>query len=161
MAWQKVGDWKKVTNLVANIGKEMLAAQKISLMRVGLKAEGTAKKHISQQDLGWKPLKPATIAYKIRKGYSENILVMTSSYFQSITSWVVNDTVYAGVKRGVVHKKSGTEMGIIARVHEYGSLSGKIPARPLWQPTMEETIEWHLSKNSPVDIFVERMKKYH
>ena len=162
MAFKKIGDWEKVERLIKAIKPEMVAAKNQSLMRWGLKAEGIAKKHISMQDLNWKPLKPETLAAKIRKGYSENILVATSSYFQSITSWadLPNNTVYAGVKKEA-RDEEGNVIADIAKVHEYGSLSGRIPKRELWGPTFEEVMVWHFDKNTPERLFAERIKKYY
>lgn len=145
----KEGAWDKVRQLITSLKGDMKEARDLCLKRWGLKAEAIARGHISAQDLGWRPLKPKTIAAKVRQGYSENILVMTSSYFQSITSTVKGDTAFAGVKRGVKHK-SGQEMVKIAAVHEFGNTN--TPARPLWGPTYEETMQWTVKSNRPADI---------
>ncbi len=162
MAFKKVGNWEKVARLIKAIKPEMIAARNESLQRWGLKAEGLAKKHISMQDLNWKPLKPETLAAKIRAGYSTNILVQTSTYFQSITSWadLTGGMVFAGVKKQA-RDKEGNVLADIAAVHEYGSVSGKIPKRPLWQPTFEEVMVWHIAKNQPEKLFEARIKKYY
>lgn len=156
---KKIGDWIKVGRLVANIGGEMKKAQQESLRNFGMKVERIAVEHMSSQDLGWRRLKPATLARKIRKGYSENILIETSTYFQSITSWVDGDKVQAGVKRGV-REASGIEVADLAAIHEFGSRSGNIPARPLWQPSFEEALAWHRIHNSPVTIFMNKIRRY-
>jgi len=155
--FEKTGDWEEVKRVIASISGNMQMARKTSLMRFGLKAEGIAKKHISAQDLPWKPLKAATIRRKSNAGYSTNILTETSTYFRSITSYVVGETAYAGVKRDV-KEDDGTLVADIAKLHEYGSLSGKIPARELWLPTFEETVTWHIKSNQPAKIFVDIMK---
>lgn len=162
MAVRKTGDWGKVALLIGNLSKEMRHASVTSLRQFGLKAEGTAKKHMSNQDLGWAALKPATLAAKLRNGQSENILIATSSYFQSITSWVDEKdmTAYAGVKK-LAKNSEGDVIADIAAVHEYGSQSGIIPARPLWHPTFGETVKWFLTSNSRPDIiFLRNIKKY-
>lgn len=161
MGIRRTGNWRGVASLVDNLEKECKIAVDTSLKRFALKAEGTAKKHMRDQDLNWAPLKPATLAAKIRKGYSEKTLIRTSSYFQSITSWVdkSSDTAYVGVKKDA-KEKDGRHIHKIARIHEFGSMSGNIPARPLWEPTMEETIEWHKKKNNPADIFLRNIRKY-
>lgn len=159
MAVKKIGDWGKTKRLVVNLAPELRKSRELSLKRFGLKAEGTAKKHMSAQDLGWAPLKIATIAAKLRKGLSENILIATSSYFQSITSYVIDDTVYVGVKKTAVGS-DGKTIHDIAALHEYGSISGTIPARPLWKPTLDETLIWHGKNNTPESIFMKRIKKY-
>lgn len=163
MGIQKVGDWEKVERLINNIKPEMVASKNLSLKRWGLKAEAVAKKHISMQDLNWVQLKPETLATKLRKGYSENILVQTSTYFQSITSWqdaTINNTVYAGVKKQA-RGKDGEIIADIAATHEYGSKSGRIPARPLWQPTFDEVVRWHFASNTPEKIFAQRIKRFY
>lgn len=160
MGITKVGDWEKVALLVANLAKEMEIARTTALKRWGLKAEGLAKGHMSKQDLGWVALKPETIAEKIRKGHSENILIATSDYFQAITSWHMDNTVYAGVKK-IATNSDGEQIADIAATHEYGSDAANIPPRPLWQPVFLETMQWfNLGGNSPVDIFNRNIKKY-
>lgn len=162
MAMQKVGDWDKVGLLLANLAKEMEIARQLSLQRWGLKAEQIATKHISSQDLGWKPLDPKYLADKVRKGLSENILVATSDYFQAIQSWVDKKTAtaYAGVKKQVLNSE-GEVIADIAAVHEFGSKSGKIPARPLWQPTFKETVDWFWKSDyTPEKIFIKNIRKY-
>lgn len=162
MAIRRIGDWEKVARLISNLEEEMKKAQIQSLKRWGLKAEALAKKHISTQDLSWTPLKPSTISAKIRKGYSENILVATSSYFQSITSWVDISTMssYAGVKK-TAKGKDGEVVADIAATHEFGSKDGGIPARPLWQPVFSETMDWFEKSDSrPSVIFLNNIKKY-
>jgi len=159
MALRKAGNWGRVTNLIHRLGKEAERAQALSLKRFGLKAEGQAKGHISKQDLQWRPLKPSTIAQKIRKGYSTNILVATSSYFQAITSYVSDDTVYIGVRRSA-RSSDGVILANIAAIHEFGSTSGSIPARPLWKPTFLETLAWHSKNNRPEIILIKNLSKY-
>jgi hypothetical protein len=124
-------------------------------MRWGLKAEALAKGHMSAQDLGWKPLKPQTIKTKVKKGYSENILMMTTSYFQAITTIVKGDTAFAGVKRGSKHSKGG-DLTSIAAIHEYGSNS--TPARPLWKPVFTEAMAWTTKSNNPADILITNLQ---
>ena len=158
---ERTGDWERVTSLVANIQKEMKKAQDVALKRWGLFAERTAIMHISKQDLGWAPLEAGTISAKVRAGYSENILVRTSTYFQSITSYVKDDVSYAGVKKTALYK-GGVEVANIAAIHEFGSDSANIPARPLWKPTFDETLQAIKTKNdfNPTLIFLKNIKKY-
>ena len=137
MGVKKVGDWTKVEKLIGNLAKEMLDAREKSLKLWGLKAEALAKTHMSTQDLGWKPLKPKTVARKARKGQSTNILIATSDYFQAISSWTIEGTVLVGVTK-TEKNGDGDVIADIARIHEFGG--GNIPARPLWQPVFDETI---------------------
>lgn len=158
MGMKRIGNWRGVSRVIRNLQGDMRDAQRITLKRFGLKVERIAVTHISKQDLGWKRLKPSTIASNIRQGYSENILVETSLYFQSITSWVDNDAVYAGVSK-TIRTRSGTLLANVAEVHEFGSRSGNIPARPLWQPSFKEAIEWMKDNNNPAEIFLQKLKR--
>lgn len=158
MRAEKVGDWDKVHELVHGLQSNMKKAQGIALKRWGLLAEKIAVTHISTQDLGWEPLSPKTIAQKIRKGYSENIYVMSSTYFQSITSWVDKDKVLAGVKKDATNKLTGESLGSIAMWLEYGTET--MPSRPLWAPTLKEVKEKIKSDKTldPVFIFINLLK---
>lgn len=151
MTVRKTGQWSKVKDLTAQLKPIMNKAKKTCLMRWGIKAEGLAKSHMSAQDLGWRPLKPKTLEVKIRGGFSENILIMTSSYFQAITSYVQGDTAFAGVKKGTKNTQ-GDDLTKIAAVHEYGN--DNMPARPLWTPVFKETMLWTTKENNPVDILM-------
>ena len=157
--FRKTGDWRKVNMMTRSIQAEMEKSRMLSLKRFGLKVEAVAKMHISNQDLGWAPLNPKYLAQKIKKGLSNNILVATSSYFQSITSYVILDTSYTGVKKHVT-EKDGTFVADIAKLHEYGSDSSGIPARPLWKPTINEVMVWHVSHNSPAKYLVQSLRKF-
>lgn len=160
MSVEKTGDWMKVARLIGNLAKEMQDAREKSLKLWGLKAEGLAKAHITAQDLSWPSLTPEYLASKLRSGKSENILVASSSYFQSITSWVQTGTVYAGVKKTAKYA-DGEEIADIAALHEFGSKSGDVPARELWQPTFKETMTWYVkSDKTPAALFRKQMKKY-
>lgn len=158
MSLKKIGDWAKVTTLVKNLQNDLKHAQDLSLKRFGLKAEAISVGHISKQDLPWPALKPSTTAQKVRQGFSENILVRSSLYFESITSYVISDVSYIGVRRNV-KTKDGQVLANIAAIHEFGSKSANIPARKLWEPTLRETVEWNEQNNNPVEIFLDRLKK--
>lgn len=153
----KAGDWDKAKRLIGNIGTELIEARDTSLKRFGLKAESIAVQHMSKQDLGWKPLKASYLAQKIKQGFSDNILVRTSSYFQAITSWVDKAQVFIGVRRDV-KDKDGNVIADIARVHEFGSDSAGIPKRELWKPTLAEAVKWHEKNNMPEKIFLKNIK---
>jgi hypothetical protein len=152
----KIGDWRKVKLITNSLRKIFVNAQTLSLKRFGLKLEDIATGHINKQDLNWAPLNPAYLASKIRRGDSEQILVATSSYFQSITSYVKADSVFAGVKKG----KRG-ENGLIedyAKLLEYGSEAMSLPERPLWRPSFTEVMLWHVKNNMPEIYVMQKLK---
>lgn len=139
-----MGNWTEVRRFVNRLVPSFEAEQKRTLKRFGLKLEGTVKTHISNQDLNWAPLSEWWLNVKADNNYSFNHFVATSTYFQAITSWVKADTAYIGVKRGTVGDNEES-LGTIAYVLENGYAPNKLPARPLWAPSLKETKEW-LSK---------------
>lgn len=155
---RKTGDWAGVVRKIAALNKIAKETKAQCLSQWALKAEALAKGHISAQDLPWKALSPSTVEYKTNNGYSLNILVMTSSYFQNITSWVEGDYAIAGVKRGVTGAL-GDDIATVARTMEYGSVVRNIPARPLWQPVLDETMAWTVNNNNPTKIFLAKLQQ--
>tara|TARA_R110000850_G_scaffold101122_2_gene209301 strand:- start:888 stop:1364 length:477 start_codon:yes stop_codon:yes gene_type:complete len=152
-----IGDWLKVdhiTKRIEQLGKETMIE---GLVKTGLFAEGTAKKHMSRQDLGWKALNKDYKDYKKSKGLSTNTLVATSAYFQAITSFSKGKQVNVGVKK-VARDKEGNEIANIAAIHEFGSTKRGIPARPLWKPTLDETNVW-LKKNGFDKIIIKKLNR--
>jgi len=135
MGARKFGPWNKAVIVAKTMKVKMDKASKLYITRMGSKAEGIAKKHMRNQDLGWESLKPSTIAQKARSGLSGNILIATSSYFQSITSFTEGSTAFVGVRR-TVRNKDGEIIANIAKIHEFGGRN--IPKRPLWKPTLDE-----------------------
>lgn len=148
------GDWKGATLTLKNLNNSIRSSGRQALKKAGLYAEGQAKRHLSAQDLPWRPLKPETVAQNIRKGESTNILTATSTYFQNITSFVSGDVAFAGVRR-TVKTRDGDILADIARVLEYGSRIRNIEARPLWKPVRNET-KIYLKRNQ---IFQKLLKR--
>lgn len=152
MSVKRTGDWEAARQAMLALQPVIEQACDEGMMKIGLKGEALAKGHVSADDLGWDRLKPATIAYKIRKGYHEAPYLMTGTYFQSITSWhdKVKGIVYAGVKKGVVHVNddgSTTQVADIAEKLEFGSRDGSQVERPLWRPVTKEVKQWIRMRN--------------
>jgi len=154
----KKGDWKKAKNVTEKVTLLIEESCVVCAQRLALQGEKIAKEHIQNQDLGWTPLKPATIANKVRKGYSELIYVATSTYFQSITGWNEGTTALIGVRRGTL-TDTGGDLGIVAATLEFGSPSHNVPERPLWRPTGTELEEWCKKENDPAKLALEKLKK--
>lgn len=159
-SFRRIGEWERIGRLVRDLGPNCIKAQRISLMQFGLKTERIAKEHISAQDLQWAPLSPNYLYRKVRAGHSENIYVMTSTYFQSINSWVEYDTALIGVRRGKLAGDGSSDLGKIARDLEYGNDFTYLPARPLWRPTFAEVMKWHAKFNQPVIHLSKLMSRY-
>ncbi|MBA7707941.1 hypothetical protein ES703_116825 [subsurface metagenome] len=125
------GDWDKITQLGSRMQTAVLQAGERLLESIGEDLEGTVRGHMQSQDLGWPPLKPKTLAAKLKHGLSEKILIRTSHYFQAITHEVTPPfRVDVGVKRG--------EDADIAAIHEFGAPRAGIPPRPLWKTSVAE-----------------------
>jgi hypothetical protein len=118
----------KIAAMTATIYKARVRA----MSKIGLAGERIVTKHIQSQDLGWDPLSEAFLAYKETHGYSIKTYVMTSSFFQAITSWLKDlDTVYIGVEKNV---RIGDDVYL-----EPTAILGRLEKmRPLWQPSLEE-----------------------
>ncbi len=141
-----------VRKVVQQIATDIENIKREPMRQLGLKGEALAKGHMRDQDLGWQSLSPKYLKRKqqSKKGKrrrSEKILIDTSSYFQSITSFTTRDTVQIGVMRGVKNE-DGQEIANIAKVHEYGSTKRNIPARPLWQVVLRE-LNAHIVSTRP------------
>jgi len=158
MSVRRTGNWRGISRFMGELPKTLQESRQLSLRRWSLKAEGLAKGHMSAQDLGWTPLAAKTVAAKLRKGQSELILIATSSYFQSITSWATNDKALVGVRRGI-RGKDGQLIEVVARTHEFGAPAKNIVARPLWKPVLDETMKWHNNNNRPEYLFRLAAKK--
>lgn len=151
---ERFGNWGAISRLVKNIDRDLIEARKISLRRFVLFAEGSAKKHLRDQDLKWKPLSAKYLVAKVKRGGSGKILIDTSTYFRNITGYIKNETALVGIKREAKDKK-GNVLANIARVHEFGSPARNIPARPLWQPVLKESIEYMKKSGNPAVIYLE------
>jgi hypothetical protein len=155
-AIHKTGNWQKAARLTGQLDSMLNAAATATIKHVGLEAEALAKRHLANQDLGWEPLQPATIAAKKKKGYSSLTLIRSSSYMQAITSWVENKEALVGVRRQI-RGKDGELIADIARIHEYGSIKRNIPRRPLWHPVLAE-IRQRLAQGKGQELFLEKLK---
>lgn len=98
---------------------------------------------LQSQSYDWAPLNPEYKRRKEKKGLSGKILIATGDYYNAIKYEITSDAVWVGVPNKI-HKPSGLNYNILARVHEFGSETMKIPARPLWRPALSWWIrEWN------------------
>ncbi len=152
-----IGDWDLALQLTKNLKDEMEDAAAKGMKIIGLQAEKIAKMHISRQDLNWKPLNEEYKERKKKQGYSTNILVRTSTYFQNITTYTTKTTTFAGVRRAVTDD-DGNEIANLAAVHEFGSAKAGIDKRPLWTPTFVEVKEWIKKEKPFLRIFFKQVR---
>lgn len=155
--FEKFGDWNRAMLIIKRLKKEAEKAVKKSLQMVGEKGVEISKGHLTNQDLAWKPLKESTINAKVARGDDPRILVSSNRYYQAISSQVSGNGVFAGIKKGEITER-GDDLTLVAAVHEFGALSIGIEARPLWQPTLMESIGWAKDEANPAKILLEALE---
>ena len=132
------GDWDKLIAMLEGAGSKAQAEIKKATDLNGRLLEATMVGHFEAQGPGWASLNPAYLAFKLRRGLSENILEASGTLLQNIRyhpgDW---QSGFVGVLRGVT-EANGVDVVNIAAVHEYGTKDGKIPARPFVAPTQAE-----------------------
>ena len=131
-----LSDFEEFKAKFAEVSRKMKQAPTLLKKRIGLFAEGEAKRMIRNQDGSWSPLNAKYLKYKTTKkkfgrNQSEKVYVATSSYFQSITSFVRGGNVFIGIPTGAKYP-NGQSIALVAAVLEFGSVSKNIPPRPLW-----------------------------
>ena len=142
--FKKTGQWSEVQTLLQDLKGKVEAGVQVAMMKSGLEMERFSVKAIQQQNMGWKNSEYWTDKKKAL-GYSEKVLVMTSTYIQAITSFAQRKkgkfTVNAGVKRGI-YEDDGTEIANIAAVLEFGRKTDKTKKYPLWVPCENHIRTW-------------------
>jgi hypothetical protein len=140
------GNWTGVIRKLESFQSELNRELAKVTTQVAEFVESKATSHLKNQDLGWQPLSPAYLRWKLShrgrgsRRLSEKILIATGTYFQSITSYIESPTsAFIGVKRGVAREADGSDVIDIASIHESREPRTRIPRRPLWEPTYNET----------------------
>ncbi len=97
------------------------------------------KDHIQRQDLKWKKLSSAYLAYKKREGLDTRTWIATGEleYLLGVYKDPKNG-YYVGGAPGEIHKGSGLEVNHLIQIHEFGSPKTGTPARPLFRPSAKE-----------------------
>lgn len=132
------GDWEKVMKVFRkkkDVARKGTPFQQ-ELLTLGDAIKRKVREHIFSQDLGWRPLSLAT---ESRKG-GGIIYFDSGKYIRGIrvtlrkgTSGVGSTTLMVGPYGS---HSPGLQMKKLAAMLEYGT--NRIPARPLWRPTMME-----------------------
>jgi hypothetical protein len=96
--------------------------------------------NILMQMLRFKPLSEWYARRKERLGLDPRILIATGAYVDSIGArWRAAKTkVYVGPPPEEKHPDSNITYTMLGAVHEFGSKSRNIPARPHWRPTLSQ-----------------------
>jgi phage gpG-like protein len=144
--FKKFGQWEMVGGFLGNLAERIDGALKKATHLNAMRVQRRLVLHLQNQDLvpeTWPHLNPAYKAKKVKEGFSDNVLIRTSSLLNSISmqSAVVKTqgglSAWVGVNR-TARNKDGESLVNIAAVHEFGSLKANIPARPLFRTTYQE-----------------------
>lgn len=96
-----------------------------------------ARQGIEQQHFDHDPLDPDYARFKEVRGLDPRTLIAKNEYVRAISARRVGPMLYhVGVPKDAVHS-DGTPMPLISRVHEHGSFTAGIPARPHLRPARE------------------------
>jgi len=110
------------------------------LQYVAERYKAVLSKHIKTQLFAEKfsPLSPEWVAYKKRMGWDLGFWIATGELEKAIqVEWEANrERWVVGVSKSAKHSRSGVKLEFIVRCLEYGT--DRIPARPLFTPTLRE-----------------------
>lgn len=134
---KKIGNWDGAMDFFKQMGMRVKTVTLQSQKEICKELRDRVIKHIVAQDLEWPSL--SEITKKIKNQTNKDlILIDTELYMKSIKMWQVGNTWIVGVKKGIVYRRKGSFMSVdrVAILLEFGTT--RMPARPLWQPTMNE-----------------------
>ena len=97
-------------------------------------------RHIENQDLKWKDLNPAYLRSKEKRGYSLKTWKATGRLKKAIKVIKTPEGYFTGIT-GDEKYEDGTSVSMVAHIHEYGSPTRGIPARPLFRPTRRKMLK--------------------
>jgi len=133
------GPWKKVTQLLESLPQHIKASSTSAQRSVAQKYVTRVKSHIKNQDIpGWTPLSNRYADYKMAKYGTEDILIATWDYYDSIKIWRQGGIYHAGIPKGISYPGNhGIEISRVAAIHEaWVNVPGR-PHRPLWAYTLK------------------------
>ena len=128
---KKSGNWTGARAAAKKMPQNVKVAERRLIDKFLNRMKSSLVNHIIDDDLGWIKLSDYTIR---NKGHAAK-LIHSGLLISSITTWTKSKVGYVGIKPSV-RESNGTKVSEVARRQEEGY--GKIPKRPLWQPTAEE-----------------------
>lgn len=132
---------------------------------VALKLLEIIHDHLDDQDLGWVPLKPEYLEYKIRHDLNPKIWQATGELRSLIQIYPVGNPAdrrnagkyRVGIPKNIKHA-GGTPAWIIAAALEFGVPDHNLPARPLFRPSQVELRHWlHNNGNALKAFYMSRL----
>lgn len=133
------GDWEKVTALVENLGPSIqrgydVAVNKFArdLLRIVTRSLTTGIPPIGG-GVTWQPLSPSTI----ERWGQHSIYNLTGLYSRSVGLYSYKSRTLVGLPIGTRRaSQKKLTLNQLALILEHGSKDGRIPARPVWGPSL-------------------------
>ena len=170
---KKIGDWNGAIRFCSSMGYEVRKKAEKAQWDICKKLKQIVIAHLLAQDLNWEPL-----SRKTRQNKKENknlILIDTEIYLDNIKVWKESGAARVGVKKGVLYKRGDNTISLerVAILNEFGT--SRVPARPLWNPSIEELggeegirdfvasaiyrrLKW-LSRGTPIKVTLKQILK--
>lgn len=153
---QKVGNWQGTIKALEEMGHKVRPEANRAMTALAEEMKAAVIDHIYSQDLNWAPLNPKTVK---KKGHSE-VYIDTQTYVNAISIVKNRNQVSAGIKKGQQYKgrkDRSVTVDQVAMWMEFGTR--RAPARPLWQPTIEEFGGAHGMRDKIASAIYERIEK--
>lgn len=149
------GQWVKAEHVTGGLSLAIERGYQKGLDSVARKIIWRVKRAINSglppegSGVRWAPLSPSTIA----KYGPHEIYRLTGVYYRSLSIQRQKNRVFIGIPHGAQPSgESKLTLNEVAKVLEYGSRDGRIPARPLWAPAL-------ISYGGPTQIKKEIIKQ--
>jgi hypothetical protein len=156
MVAKTVGDWSGVIKFFKDSGIEVRKKTMDAQWEICKKLKSILIRHIIANDLNWANLSPITRA---NKKENKNMIYMdTELYINSIQVWRNGLNAQVGLKKGATYRRKSGSVSLerVAMWMEYGTQ--KMPARPLWAPSIEELGGKEGIRDFVVDAIFRRLK---
>ena len=135
---EKTGDWDGFAKMLAEAGSKLRSNIQKATNTNGRLIEDRIEARIRSNQVT-----PATSEkfrkWKEKHGYSNTTLIMGGDLINAVKydkkGW---NEGFVGVNRNA-ESKDGTKLASLAAVHEYGTLNGRIPARPYIAPVVAQS----------------------
>jgi hypothetical protein len=153
------GNWTQVRQMMVSLPRFVQVLREKLASQIAQKYYDALTNHIRSQDLPLTPLNEWYKEWKAKKGLDTRILIATGELLDSIKIYDLGaGEKFVGVKGGKQHR-GGIDMALLALVHEYGSVTRGVPARPAYRLTLVElkselqTVINEIIKEARIEVF--------
>lgn len=143
--FQLFGRWEDSIRMINSLSPAIKKSSVLAQLKICQLIAKKVKNHLKYQDLDWEPLSEDYEIRKQRAGMDGRILMSNQTYYNNIEAWTISNRhlAFVGVKKGMYTRelsgaRSRLDVATIAGIHEFATGGGRIPRRPLWNPTINE-----------------------